>query len=74
MAQSDPSWLDDLNFQAESQQKCKIMYLMRWRESELAGKKTYEARLQCEDGRQFDAQRIGDVEPFTFKACDTQVC
>ncbi|MCU0790400.1 MAG: hypothetical protein MUE79_05020 [Nitratireductor sp.] len=75
MAQSaDPSWLEDLTFQAEAQKQCKIAYLLRVHEGEVGGQKTYEARVQCEDGRQFDAQRIGEVEQFTFKACDTQVC
>lgn len=71
---SDPSWLDDLTFQAESQIQCKISYLLRVHEGELGGQKTYEARVQCEDGRQFDAQRIGEIEQFTFKACEVQVC
>ena len=71
---SDPAWLDELSSQAESREQCKVVYFMRFQEGELGGKKTYEARLQCEDGRQFDAQRIGDTEPFTFKACEIQVC
>jgi hypothetical protein len=48
--------------------------LMKVHEGELGGKKTYEARVQCEDGRMFDATRIGEVDSFTFKACDIQVC
>jgi hypothetical protein len=71
---SNPAWLDDLSMQIEGQKQCKIAYLMKVHEGELGGQKTYEARVQCEDGRMFDAQRIGDVESFTFKACEIQVC
>ncbi len=71
---ADPSWLEDLSSQIESKEQCKVAYLIRVHEGELGSKKTYEARVQCVDGRMFDAQRIGDVEPFTFKACEIQVC
>ena len=65
---SDPSWLEDLNFQIEGQKQCKVAYLIQVREGELGGKKTYEARVQCEDGRMFDAVRVGEFESFKFKA------
>jgi hypothetical protein len=71
---ADPSWLDDLKFQIEGQKKCKIIYLIQVREGELAGRKTYHARVQCEDGRMFDADRIGEFESFKFQACEQQVC
>ncbi len=71
---ADPAWLDDLSSQIEGKEQCKVAYLIRVREGDLGGKKTYEARVQCVDGRMFDAQRIGDTEPFTFKACEIQVC
>jgi len=71
---SDPSWLEDLNFQIEGQKQCKVAYLIQVREGELGGKKTYEARVQCEDGRMFDAVRVGEFESFKFKACEQQVC
>jgi hypothetical protein len=71
---ADPAWLDDLSMQIEGQKQCKIAYLMKVQEGELGGQKTYEARVQCEDGRMFDAQRIGEADSFTFKACEIQVC
>ncbi len=71
---SDPAWLDDLSFEIENVKQCKISYLIKVHEGELGGRKTYEARVQCEDGRMFDATRIGDGEEFTFKACEQQVC
>jgi hypothetical protein len=71
---ADPSWLDDLKFQIEGQKQCKIVYLIQVREGELAGQKTYHARVQCEDGRMFDADRIGELDTFKFQACEQQVC
>lgn len=71
---SDPSWLDDLKDQLQFEKECKVSYLMNMREGELGGKLTYEARVQCEDGRMFDASRTGSDGPFELKACESQVC
>lgn len=71
---SDPAWLDDLNFQIATFKQCEVAYILNMREGTLGGQNTYEARVQCEDGRMFDASRIGDDAPFTFEKCDTQVC
>lgn len=71
---SDPAWLDDLNLQIEGDKQCKVSYLIKVHEGQLGGRTTYEARVQCEDGRMFDATRIGEGEPFVFKACEIQVC
>ncbi|MCG6858210.1 MAG: hypothetical protein LJE67_09095 [Salaquimonas sp.] len=71
---SDPAWLDDLKDQLQFEKQCKVSYLMNMREGQLGGKNTYEARVQCEDGRMFDANRVGQSGMFEFKACETQVC
>ena len=71
---SDPAWLDELKDQLQFEKQCKVVYLMNMREGELGGQHTYEARVQCEDGRMFDASRTGPSGVFEFKACDTQVC
>ena len=71
---SDPAWLDDLTFQLKADKECEVTYVMNLREGQLAGEPTYEARVQCADGRMFDASRIGRNADFVFKACDTQVC
>jgi hypothetical protein len=72
---SDPAWLDHLNDQARLLEKCEIDYIVRFHEGELAGRKFFEARIKCADGRMFDATRIGTVDFFRFKACEeTQVC
>lgn len=75
LAQStDPAWLDDLKEQLAFDKECKVSYLMNMREGQLGGQLTYEARVQCEDGRMFDASRVGATGLFEIKACETQVC
>ncbi len=71
---SDPAWLDDMKDQLLFEKECSVVYLMNMREGELGGQKTYEARVQCEDGRMFDASRTGASGSFEFKACEVQVC
>ncbi len=75
IAQStDPAWLEDLNFQIAAEKQCEVIYIVRMQEGVLGGQPTYEARVQCDDGRMFDASRIGEVAPFTFALCEIQVC
>ncbi|MGI9401543.1 MAG: hypothetical protein ACR2O0_09840 [Rhizobiaceae bacterium] len=71
---SDPAWLEDLNYQIAIDKKCEVVYIVRMQEGVLGGQQTYEARVQCEDGRMFDATRIGETTPFEFKKCEIQVC
>jgi len=71
---SDPAWLDTLNFQMERDKSCEVAYYIRIKESLLGTDKTYEARLQCVDGRQFDANRVGELDDFTIKECEIQAC
>jgi len=70
----NPAWLDDLGFEMERLEDCEVAYYLRIEEGELAGKPTYEARVQCVDGRQFDASRVGDDEEYEISECDTQTC
>ncbi len=71
---SDPAWLDALNFQMERDQECEVAYYIKTKEFTLGAQKTYEARLQCIDGRQFDASRIGEDADFTIKRCEVETC
>jgi len=71
---SDPAWLDTLNFEMEREQECEVAYYIRIKEGMLGTKKTYEARVQCVDGRQFDAARVGEVDDFEIKACEVETC
>lgn len=71
---SDPAWLDTLNYEMEREKECEVAYYIRMKEGMLGTKKTYEARVQCVDGRQFDATRVGDDEDFEIKACEIEAC
>mgnify|MGYP000259460195 CR=1 FL=1 len=71
---SDPAWLDRLSDQLAIEQDCAVEYYVNISEDELAGRKTFEARAQCRDGRQFDAARTEPATEFTIKECGVQVC
>ena len=71
---ADPAWLEDLNRQLAEQQQCEVEYYVNLHEGELGGMKTYDARAQCRDGRQFDASRIEPAKKFVIKPCGTVVC
>ena len=75
MAQStDPAWLDTLSDQLALEKDCAVEYYVNISEGELAGRKTFEARAQCRDGRQFDASRTEPATAFTIEECGVQVC
>lgn len=75
MAQStDPAWLDTVSEQLARDEQCLVEYFVNTREGELAGRKTYEARAQCRDGRQFDAARTEPEAEFTLRICQVVVC
>ncbi|MCB1429801.1 MAG: hypothetical protein KDJ48_16175 [Nitratireductor sp.] len=71
---ADPSWLDDLKEQIAIVEQCEVSYYLNLREGKLGADLTFEARVQCADGRMFDASRIGENTAFTFKRCEAQVC
>lgn len=75
IAQStDPAWLDTVSEQLARDEQCMVEYYVNIREGELAGRKTFEARAQCRDGRQFDAARTEPEREFSFQLCQIQVC
>lgn len=76
MSQStDPAWLEDVTLQLALEKQCDVGYFISMKESELAGQLFFEARAQCQDGRQFDAVRKGNMEPFRITRCEeTVVC
>ena len=75
IAQSaDPAWLDVLSEQLAAEKDCAVEYYVNVSEGELGGRKTFEARAQCRDGRQFDASRTEPDAEFTIKECGVQVC
>jgi hypothetical protein len=71
---SDAAWLEELTLQLASEKQCRVEYFVNLKETELASRKTYVARAQCRDGRQFDASRIEPAEKFIIKTCGTAVC
>lgn len=74
-AQSDnPAWVDDMTAQIAEELQCEVGYLISMREYELGGRDVEEARVQCVDGRRFDATRSAPDPWFTFKECGEQVC
>lgn len=71
---SNPAWLEDLGFEMERLKECEVAYFLKTEEGELGGKPTYSARVQCVDGRQFDALRIGEDGEYEITTCDIQTC
>lgn len=71
---TDPAWLDRLSNQLALEHGCAVEYYLNIREDELAGRKTFEARAQCRDGRQFDAARTEPQPDFSISECGVQVC
>ncbi len=75
MAQStDPAWLDDLGMQLRSELECEPNVYLNMREGKLGTNTVHEARVQCIDGRMFDASRVAPDKTFTIRACDIAVC
>ncbi len=71
---SDPGWLDSLRSQMAFEQDCEVAYFLNIREREEALGVSYSARVQCVDGRQFDARRGADDTSFTIETCGVAVC
>jgi hypothetical protein len=75
IAQSNnPAWLDQLKSEIATAKSCDVTLFINIRESELGGRRLYEARVQCTDGRMFDASRQEPDPHFNFQACEVQVC
>ncbi len=71
---NNPAWLDEVADQAADKLGCEVTLFLLSREGTLADRRTYDVRLQCADGRRFDASRIEPETKYTFAACDTQAC
>lgn len=71
----NPAWVDELAAQIADEQQCEVGYLITMHEYDLGGRHVEEARVQCVDGRRFDASRATPPgEAFTIKVCGEQVC
>ena len=74
-AQSEnPAWLDELARQIADQEQCEVGFYIFMDEQKLGGRKTVQAKLQCVDGRQFDASRTEPATEFEISECGTRVC
>lgn len=71
---SDPAWLDTLRSQLQLDEACEVNYFINMREGRLGANDYYEARVQCVDGRMFDASRTEPEEKFTIRPCGRAVC
>ena len=71
---SDPSWLDDLGLQLQTELQCAVNYYLNMQEGQLGTNRYYEARVQCVDGRMFDASRTEPDEKFTIRPCEIAMC
>lgn len=71
---SDPAWVDDLRWQLQAEKQCEVNYFINMREGQLGAHATFEARVQCTDGRMFDASKTEPAEAFTITACGTEIC
>ena len=71
---SDPEWLNALQRQLASELQCEANYFLNIQEGQLGANRYYEARVQCVDGRMFDASRTEPDEQFSIRPCGVQVC
>ena len=67
-------WLDLITKQMADEKQCDVGFFIYFREGTLGGMSTYEARVQCVDGRQFDATKIEPAIMFEIKECAVTVC
>lgn len=67
---TNPAWLDILTEQIAIEQMCAVELFIRIKETQKAGRNYYEARVQCADGRQFDAHRYENELFFTINICE----
>ncbi len=71
---SDPAWLEDVQMQLADEKQCEVAFFVRVSEDKLGGRKTYLARAQCVDGRQFDATKTEGDDAFVIRTCQVEVC
>lgn len=71
---NDPAWLDDLQTQMEKDEGCIVDLFINIDEGTLGTGQYYSARVQCRDGRLFDATRTEPEDMFTIRKCQIEVC
>ena len=69
------SWQEELTMQMQELKNCKLGFLAKVVETSKDGVPVVTATAQCEDGRQFDVERIGERGLFKIKECEQKrVC
>ncbi len=71
---TDPEWVDALRRQLAAELQCEVNYFLNMQEGQLGTNRYYEARVQCVDGRMFDASRTEPETLFAIRPCEVQVC
>ena len=71
---TDPAWMDELRVQLIVEKQCEVRFFINFREKQKALGIEYEVRVQCEDGRFFDASRAATDTQFKIEACDRVIC
>ncbi len=71
---ADPAWLDALRMQLEMDEACEVNYFINMREGRIGTNDYFEARVQCVDGRMFDASRTEPEKTFLIRPCGRAVC
>jgi hypothetical protein len=73
-ASAQPSWEAILRAQLMKERSCQMVKLSNVRSYELAGRHVIEVRVQCADGREYDALRRDTHRRFEFEPCPRQYC
>jgi hypothetical protein len=63
-------WAPDLTMQAERELGCDVGFLANIEEHMVDGRAVVDVKVNCTDGRAFDAHRSDVAEPFTFTQCE----
>lgn len=69
-AAQEPTWQDELSYEAALVYDCEVAFLSQLVEREADGKQIVMAKVHCADQRSFDAQRLDPFEPFNFSPCE----
>ena len=70
----NPAWIDDLNLQLSLEYQCQVVDYEALHEGKLGGQNTYTATVICEDGRKYDANRVGEEDDFSIRICEVIRC
>ena len=73
-ARAAEPWELVLKDQLQRQYKCELARVVSAREVEVGGRRTFEGRVLCRDGREVDFSRASTHTRFELKLCQPVVC